>query len=118
VGLLPPWYPFGVDETLPWLPLASQLGVGGLAGFSVGYALKKVGKLFALLLGALFMVMQWLAFEGLVTVHWGELEARLNPLLESESISEAWRRLLSVFTHNLPFAGAFVPGMLVGVRKG
>jgi uncharacterized membrane protein (Fun14 family) len=107
-----------MDETLPWMPLVNQVGLGGLAGFSVGYALKKVGKAFALLLGVLFMAMQWLASQGFLTVHWAEVEARVNPLLESESIAEAWRGLMVVFTHNLPFGGAFLSGLLLGVRRG
>jgi uncharacterized membrane protein (Fun14 family) len=107
-----------VEDSLPWWPLISQLGVGGVAGFAVGYALKKVGKLFALVLGLLFMAVQWLAFNGFLTVHWAEVEARLNPLLESDNLAEAWRGVVAVLTHNVLFAGAFLPGLMLGVRRG
>jgi len=101
-----------------WWPLASQLGVGAIAGFAVGYALKKVGKLLAVAVGLLFVVVQLLSYQGLVTVHWGEVEARVDPLLETTSLEAAWQSLLGLLTHNLPFAGAFVPGLILGLRRG
>ena len=101
-----------------WWPLASQLGVGVVAGFAVGYALKKVGKLLAVAVGLVFVVVQLLAYQGLVTVHWGEVEARVDPLLATTSLEAAWRSLLDVLTYNLAFAGAFVPGLILGLRRG
>lgn len=101
-----------------WWPLASQLGVGVVAGFAVGYALKKVGKVVAVAIGLLFVAIQVLSYQGLVTVHWGEVEARVDPLLETSSLDAAWRSLLAVLTHNVAFAGAFVPGLILGLRRG
>ena len=96
----------------------SQLGVGGLAGFAVGYALKKAGKVLAVLLGLLFVALQLLASQGFLTVHWHELEARVDPLLQGDSLVGLWQRLLDVLTYNLAFAGAFVPGLVLGLRRG
>jgi uncharacterized membrane protein (Fun14 family) len=101
-----------------WWPLASQLGVGAVAGFAVGYALKKVGKVLAVAVGLLFLTVQILSYQGIVTVHWGEVEARVDPLLETTSLEAAWRSLLALLTHNVPFAGAFVPGLILGLRRG
>lgn len=101
-----------------WWPVISQLGVGGIAGFAVGYALKKVGKLLAVAVGLLFVVVQLLAYQGFLTVNWGEVEARVDPLLQTDSLGSAWESLLAILTHNLVFAGAFVPGLLVGLRRG
>jgi uncharacterized membrane protein (Fun14 family) len=109
----------GVDVDLgSWWPLASQLGVGVVAGFAVGYALKKVGKVLAVAVGLLFVAVQLLSYQGLVTVHWSEVEARVDPLLETSSLEAAWRSMLAVLTHNVAFAGAFVPGLILGLRRG
>jgi uncharacterized membrane protein (Fun14 family) len=99
-------------------PHVEQLGFGAVAGFVVGYALKKVGKVVAVILGLLFVAIQGLAYGGFLTVHWGEVQARVDPLLGSESISTFWERLLDVLTFNLAFAGAFVPALLLGLRRG
>jgi uncharacterized membrane protein (Fun14 family) len=100
------------------MPFAEQLGFGLVAGFAVGYALKKLGKLLAVGLGLLFVTLQVLASLGFLTVHWGEVQARVDPLLEVDSLEGAWRGLLAVLTHNLTFAGAFVPGLVLGLRRG
>lgn len=101
-----------------WWPLASQLGVGLVAGFAAGYALKKVGKLLAVAIGLLFVVVQVLAWQGFLTVNWGEVEARVDPLLEVDSLESGWRALVDALTYNLAFAGAFVPGLVLGIRRG
>lgn len=112
------WYAAGVDLELNWWPFISQLGVGGIAGFAVGYALKKVGKVLAVLLGLLFVALQLLASQGFLTVHWNEVEARVDPLLQTDSLAGLWQRLIDVLTYNLAFAGAFVPGLVLGLRRG
>ncbi len=99
-------------------PFAEQLGFGLVAGFAVGYALKKVGKVLAVILGLLFITLQVLSSLGFLTVHWGEVQARVDPFLEVDSLEHAWRSLLAVLTHNLTFAGAFVPGVVLGLRRG
>ena len=99
-------------------PFLEQAGVGVIAGFVAGYAFKKLGKLVALALGVLFLVVQLLAFQGFVTVNWGEVQARVDPLLQAESLNQAWSGLLGILTYNLTFAGAFVPAFIVGVKRG
>ena len=100
------------------VPYAEQLGFGLVAGFAVGYALKKVGKVLAVVLGLLFVTVQILASQGFLTVHWGEVQARVDPWFETETMDGAWRSLVGVLTHNLTFAGAFLPGLVIGLRRG
>ena len=103
-------------ETLaPWL---QQLSFGALAGFVAGYALKKVGKLVALALGLLFVALQILAYYDFVRVDWGELQTRVEPLFAPESLEAFWQGLVALLTYNLPFAAAFVPGLILGLRRG
>lgn len=106
----------GSAETL--LPIAEQLGFGGLAGFAAGYAAKKLGKLVAIALGLLFIALQLLAFYGFVSIEWGQIQATVDPLLEAESLAQGWRSVLSVLTYNLPFAAAFAPAFVWGLRRG
>lgn len=101
-----------------FVPYAEQLGFGLVAGFAAGYTLKKLGKLAAIALGLVFMLVQALAYGGFITVNWGEVQARVDPLFEQDSLATAWDRLLAVLTYNLAFAGAFVPGLVLGLRRG
>lgn len=99
-------------------PYLQQLSFGALAGFVAGYALKKVGRMVALILGLLFVVLQILAYYGLVTINWIEVQERVNPFLESESLNRTWQGLLNIMLYNVTFAAAFIPGFIWGIRKG
>jgi uncharacterized membrane protein (Fun14 family) len=107
-----------VPDLTAWLPFLEQIGFGVVAGFVAGFALKKVGKLLALVLGLFFLGLQLLAWNGFVTIEWARMQAEVEPLLEASSLNEAWRGLLAMMTYNLPFAAAFVPGFLLGLRRG
>lgn len=99
-------------------PYLEQLSFGAVAGFAAGYALKKLGKLVAVTLGLIFVILQVLAYVGFVNINWGEIERQVDPLLEASSLRATWSWLLRVLTFNLTFAAAFVPGFLVGLRRG
>lgn len=99
-------------------PYLEQISIGVIAGFVSGYAFKKLGKMVALVLGVLFITLQLLAFQGFVTINWGEVQAKVDPLLQAESLNTAWSGLLTILTYNLTFAGAFIPAFLVGLKRG
>jgi uncharacterized membrane protein (Fun14 family) len=107
-----------MQDLASWWPLASQLGVGLVSGYAVGYALKKIGKMLAVALGLVFVVVQVLAVQGFLTVHWDAIERSVGPLLAPEGLEAGWRSLVSVLTFNLAFAGSFVPGLILGLRRG
>ncbi|MFC4452938.1 FUN14 domain-containing protein [Deinococcus sonorensis] len=92
-----------------------ELSLGAIFGYCAGYAIKKIGRMTLLLVGLLFLAVQILAWQGLVTVHWSELQARAAPWLQQggQQLS-GWG--LKVLTTNLPFGGAFVAALLVGLR--
>jgi uncharacterized membrane protein (Fun14 family) len=98
------------------LPLLPTLSLGAILGFAAGYAVKTIGKIALLIVGLLFVAVQLLSYFGLVTVNWLRLEALSGPWLQDNSRS-VWTWLSGVLTHDLPFGGAFVAGLLLGLRK-
>ncbi len=107
--------PPGLEQVAPYL---EQLGFGLIAGFATGYALKKLGKLIAIAFGLLFATIQLLAYFNFVAINWIKIEHILNPLFEPESLSQAWQSLVKILTFNITFAAAFVPGLVLGLRRG
>lgn len=99
-------------------PYLQQLSFGALAGFAAGYALKKIGKIFAIALGLLFIAIQLLAYYGFVHIDWSQLQDTVNPLLEGESLNRFWQQLVAVLTYNVTFAAAFIPGLIFGLKRG
>jgi uncharacterized membrane protein (Fun14 family) len=92
----------------------STLGFGGIAGWCVGFTLKKFAKMMALLVGVLFIALQVLAYNRFITINWTAVEGVVPP----ESLQTIWVSLMSVMTYNFPFAGAFTAGFYLGFRKG
>ena len=90
------------------------LGSGGIAGWAVGFTLKKMAKLAALAVGVSFMAIQYLAYNRFITIDWD----RIRQSVPNESIERSYAELMSVLTYNLPFAGAFLVGFWLGFRKG
>lgn len=92
----------------------TTLGFGGIAGWCVGFTLKKFAKLAALFVGTVFIAIQYLAYNQYVTVDW----EKIRHTVPDSSLHQVWMALMSVFTYNFPFAGAFAAGFLLGFRKG
>ena len=99
-------------------PYLQQISFGLLAGFAAGYALKKVGKLLAVALGLLFIALQVLAYYGFVTVNWAQVQERVDPLLETNSLNTLWQGLINILTYNVTFAVSFIPGLIFGLKRG
>jgi uncharacterized membrane protein (Fun14 family) len=99
-------------------PYLGQISFGGLAGFATGYALKKVGRVAIVIFGLLFIAVQLMAYFGVVKIDWLRIQSYADPLLKRESLEGFFNAVLRVLTNNLPFAGAFIPGFLLGLRFG
>jgi uncharacterized membrane protein (Fun14 family) len=96
-------------------PLLTQLGVGGVAGLCVGYALKKIGKLFAIILGLAFLGLELLAYKGIININYTALEEWATELIGQVGVAEG---ILTVIIGNLPFAASFLVGFAIGLKMG
>lgn len=99
-------------------PYIGQLTFGGVAGFAVGYAIKTVGRWVAVVLGLLFVAVQILASLGYISVDWTRIQRDVEPYVNNSGVQSMWNNLVSLLTNNLPFGGAFVAGLLIGLRSG
>lgn len=105
--------PAGFADALK--PLLPDLSVGALLGFATGVALKHIGRWALVGLGLLFITVQVLAYFDLVSVNWLRVQALAEPwLAQGRENGGAW--LTRLLTANLPFAGAFTAGLLLGLR--
>ena len=98
-------------------PLAG-LGFGGMAGAVVGYAAKKLTKMLAILLGALFVVIQLLAYNGFIEVDWVAVQNTAEQAVDSEESRSAAEQAWQILTANLPWGGGFVAGFAIGFKLG
>ena len=92
-----------------------DLSVGALLGFATGVAVKFVGRIALIVVGLLFIAVQLLAWTGIITVDWLKLQSLTEPILQrGKEDGVPW--VLKMLTANIPFAGAFLAGLALGLR--
>jgi len=96
-------------------PLVTQLGVGGIIGLCIGYALKKVAKIVAAIIGLFTLGLIYMETQGLISVDWLGVEAWGNTALSGLGQMEG---ALGVVLSNLPFAGGAIVGLGIGLKMG
>jgi uncharacterized membrane protein (Fun14 family) len=99
-------------------PLIAQIGVGGVVGFIVGFAVKKLFKLLAILVGLIFVFAQYLAWEGFIDIHYDRIYEAAQNLIQQAGTSVTEFNIPAFITANIPMAGSFAAGLAIGLKKG
>ncbi len=102
-----------LDRLIPGLGI---LGLGGLLGYAVGIAFKSAAKTLGCLLGVVFILLQVLAYYGIVQVDWSQFLHHAHPA--TKLAETGLERLWHILTYNLPFAGGFAAGFALAFRRG
>jgi len=96
-----------------WLnPMVYVLLIGGIAGFFIGYLIKKLTKI-AVILGVFAFLLMYLAYTKAVNLDFDELSATVSRFAESLT-PLGFTSLAS----SAPFIGSFVVGLALGLKKG
>ena len=105
-------------------------GGGFLFGALAGYAIKKVMKIAAVVIGLFVAALAYLSYKGWVDVKWAAMEDASRSTLTNatEQVVHALNNTATQFashpsavaTSGLPVAAmfGFVPGLMVGIKKG
>lgn len=96
-------------------PVVFQLGVGGVGGFVVGFALKKLSKLILVLIGVFVIALIYLATQGVINIDYAALWSALERLIGLAGSAFSW--IVGVISL-LPFAASFIAGFLLGLKLG
>ena len=105
-----------VSEQL--IPVAAQVTLGAALGFCVGYLLKKVGKLVAIIVGFTFGLLQVLAYVEVITINWGPIAAWWDQVRRPEHLDRQWQVVRAVLFAHVPALAGAVPGLILGLKKG
>jgi uncharacterized membrane protein (Fun14 family) len=66
----------GIESSI--MPFASTIGFGGIVGFLIGFALKRIMKILAVIAGVFFAALLYLVSQHIVNINWDKLETILN----------------------------------------
>ncbi|NIR86997.1 hypothetical protein GWO13_05250 [Candidatus Bathyarchaeota archaeon] len=92
------------------IPIAYQLGIGGIGGFFFGYVIKKVIRI-AILIGVFVFSLIYLAYSEVINVDYDELTGFAR-------VVEPALGLLAPLVSAFPFLGSFFVGLVFGLKKG
>jgi uncharacterized membrane protein (Fun14 family) len=104
--------------------IASSAGFGGVAGFLIGYAIKKVVKITMILIGLFIAAMAYLGYQGIIAVNWDKLSAQAsnatsglgNVTGQAAGATDQFTNALVNF--GIPFTGTFAAAFVFGFMKG
>jgi uncharacterized membrane protein (Fun14 family) len=95
--------------------LGFQVGTGAVGGFIVGYAVKKISKLVAILVGLCIIGLIYLSTSGIISINYDALWKAVADALGMAGSAFSW--IVGIIAL-LPFAGSFVVGFLLGFKLG
>ncbi len=95
--------------------LGFQLGAGGIGGFIVGFAIKKISKLVAIVVGLFLLVLIYLGTQGILNINYDALFKAVAGALGLAGSAFTW--IIGVISL-LPFAATFIAGFLLGFKIG
>jgi uncharacterized membrane protein (Fun14 family) len=119
-------------------PLLTTVGFGGLVGFLIGFVIKKLFKILAIVAGIFFAVLMYLEQQGMVNINWDRLNVTYHGVLStvtntmtnnstasgglggSHAAATSFLPATTTMMTNLgiPLTGSTALGFAIGIMKG
>src|SRR5256714_13988840 len=77
----------GIESSI--MPFVSTVGFGGIVGFLVGFMLKRIMKILAVIAGVFFAALLYLESQHIVNVNWDKLQIISNSVLSTITTATA-----------------------------
>ena len=71
------------------MPFVSTIGFGGIVGFLIGFMLKRIMKILAVIAGVFFAALLYLESQHIVNVNWDKLQSISNSVLSTITTTAA-----------------------------
>lgn len=92
--------------------ILGALGIGGILGYASASFVKMATRVVAIIIGFIFIVIQVLAYYGIMEWHWDVVQ-NLMPSA-STAAKSGFSVLWKILIYNLPFTGGFGAGFWYG----
>jgi uncharacterized membrane protein (Fun14 family) len=90
-------------QMTPFMRAVNQFGFSFLMGLCSAYFVKKTIKAAAIVTGGFFLVLQLMAFKGLITIHWKKFFPNFSA-----------KKILEIIGYQ---STGFLLGFYIGIRK-
>jgi uncharacterized membrane protein (Fun14 family) len=64
-------------------PLLTTVGLGGLVGFLIGFVIKKLFKILAIIAGVFFAALMYLEQQGILNINWDKINMAYHGVLST-----------------------------------
>ena len=107
--------------------LAATIGGGFFAGVVIGYALKKVAKVVAVVVGLFFAGLTYLQYQQIIDINWNKLQQAsqntvttlANATTQIPGFSGSGHAgALAITNFGIPLTGSMSMGIAIGFLKG
>ena len=106
--------------------MLTSLSSGGIAGFLIGYAIKKGIKIILGLAGLFLASLAYLNYKGLISVDWQSIASLSNKAIAEISANSAHyassvmdaQVVPTMMNFSVPLTGSFAAGFIIGCLKG
>jgi uncharacterized membrane protein (Fun14 family) len=71
----------GIESSV--MPFVSTVGFGGIVGFLIGFTIKRIMKILAVIAGVFFAALLYLESQHIVNVNWDKLQTISNSILST-----------------------------------
>lgn len=97
-----------------------SIGSGGIIGFLVGFALKRVMKILAVIVGVFFAALMYLQSQNLISVNWDKLQSTSQSTVTALTSTVTDLGQISTIAGNLdlPLTGGLAACFAIGFMKG
>ena len=100
--------------------LSGTIGGGFVGGVLLGYALKKVVKLIAVVLGLFIAGLAYLQYQQLASFNWDKIEGTISTIANTTTSTFNNYNVEALATTNIgiPLTGGMSAGFAIGFMKG
>jgi uncharacterized membrane protein (Fun14 family) len=106
--------------------MLTSVSSGGIAGFLIGYAVKKGIKIILGIAGLFLGSLAYLNYKGLVSVDWEKIATVSNKAISDFSVGSASyastvmdsQVVPTMMNFGLPLSGSFAAGFILGCLRG
>jgi uncharacterized membrane protein (Fun14 family) len=101
-------------------PVLFSIGSGGVIGFLAGFAIKKVMKILAVVVGVFFAALIYLQSQTIININWDKLQSVSQSIVTTIASSLTDTGQVSAIAGNLgiPLTGGLAAGFAIGLAKG
>ncbi|MGI0049330.1 MAG: FUN14 domain-containing protein [Nitrososphaera sp.] len=104
--------------------ILASVSSGGIAGFLIGYAVKKGIKIIMTIAGLFLAGLAYLNYQGMISVDWDEVVSMSNKAVTEFSNSTGYASVVdsqvvpTLMNSGVPLTGSFAAGFVFGCLKG